>query len=29
LDPTDPVQWRKAMVAIRDGINNVQREYGG
>lgn len=27
LDPTDAVQWRKAMVAIRDGINNVQREY--
>lgn len=29
LDPTDPVQWRKAMVTIKDGINNIEREYGG
>lgn len=27
LDPTDPVSWRKAMVNIRDAINNLQREY--
>lgn len=29
IDPTDPVQWREAMKTIRDGINDVQKGYGG
>lgn len=27
LDPTNPVAWRKAMVGIKDGIRNVERDY--
>lgn len=27
LDPTNPVAWRKAMVGIRDGVRNVERDY--
>jgi len=27
LDPTDPVAWRRAMVGIKDGIRQVDRDY--
>lgn len=29
IDPTNPVEWRNMMKAIRDGINQVEKEYGG
>lgn len=27
LDPTNPVAWRRAMVGIRDGVRQVERDY--
>lgn len=27
LDPTNPVAWRRAMVNVKDGIRNVERDY--
>lgn len=27
LDPTKPVQWRRAMVSIRNGVRDVERDY--
>lgn len=27
LDPTNPVQWRKSLKGIRDGIRDVERSY--
>lgn len=27
LDPTKPVQWRQAMVAIKNGVREVDRDY--
>lgn len=29
LDPTKPVQWRQAMVKLKDGIRGVDRDYAG
>lgn len=27
LDPTNPTQWRNALVSIKDGIRDVERQY--